>query len=147
MEPMDIRQLVNLANGSTALGVAIARAGRARIRRGPHGVLVAEECSLMLPTAGAFTVGNVVITGGPMTALVGALPNVLRHEARHSTQWSWLGPLFLPLYGTAVAWSWLRTGDRAAGNAFERGAGLADGGYPDVPPRPLLPAVRGLLHR
>lgn len=132
---MDARQIVNLANWSTALGVLIATAGGARIRRGPEGLLLAERCRLMLPTAGAFTVGNVVITGGTFAALRAAIPLVLEHEARHSTQWSWLGPVFLPAYGLGTVWSLLRTGDRAARNPFERAAGLAAGGYRHVPPR------------
>jgi hypothetical protein len=36
-----------------------------------------------------------------------------------------------------MGWSWIRTGDRAARNVFERAAGLSDGGYLDVPLRPL----------
>jgi hypothetical protein len=47
------------------------------------------------------------------------------------------GTLFMPLYLTAMGWSWIRTGDRAARNIFERAAGLADGGYTDVPVHPL----------
>lgn len=132
---MDARQLVNLANGATALGVLIATGGRARLRRGPEGLLLAEHCRLMLPSAGAFTVGNVVITGGSFAALRIAIPLVLEHEARHATQWSRLGPLFLPAYGLGAVWSVLRTGDRAARNPFERAAGLAAGGYRDVPRR------------
>jgi hypothetical protein len=40
----------------------------------------------------------------------------------------------LPLYFLAAGWSWLRCRDFAWHNAFERLAGLADGGYVD--PRP-----------
>ncbi|MGT2426054.1 hypothetical protein [Amnibacterium kyonggiense] len=44
---MDLRRIGNLLNGSTALGVLLARLGRARLRRGPHGLLVAE--GVLLP--------------------------------------------------------------------------------------------------
>ena len=135
---MDARQIVNIANLSTPLGVLLARLGRARIRRGPHGLLLAEGARLPLGLAGAMTIGNVVLTRGRFADLVGALPRVLEHESRHASQWLRLGGLpFLPLYLLGGAWSLLVTGDRAAGNPFERAAGLADGGYRDVPPRPL----------
>jgi hypothetical protein len=38
----------------------------------------------------------------------------------------------LPLYAVAAGWSWLRSGDAASRNPFERLAGLADGGYRDA---------------
>ena len=113
----------------------MAALGRARIRSGPHGLLLAEHWRLPLTTAGAFTIGNVVITPGRIEDLVARAPRVLDHEARHSSQWFALGLPFLLLYGLGTAWSLLRTGDRAAGNPWERAAGLADGGYPDAPSR------------
>jgi hypothetical protein len=59
-------------------------------------------------------------------------PQLLRHEARHATQYAWcVGPVMLPLYAVAALWSLLRCGDAASYNVFERLAGLADGGYPD----------------
>lgn len=133
------RQVANLVNGSTVAGLLIARVGGARVRPGPEGLLAAEGYRLPFPVAGAFTVGNVVVTGGSLDALTAWSPRVLDHEARHSWQWVCCGTLFLPLYVAAMGWSWLRTGDRAARNVFERAAGLADGGYEDVPPRPLWP--------
>ena len=55
---------------------------------------------------------------------------LLRHEARHATQYAWCGGLLmLPLYFAAAGVSWLLSGDFGAWNVFERGAGLADGGY------------------
>jgi hypothetical protein len=136
---MDLRRVGNLVNLSTPLGVLIATVGRARLRRGPHGLLLAEEVRLPLGLAGAMTIGNVVLTRGRFADLVGALPRVLDHESRHASQWlRWGGLPFLPAYLLGGAWSLLRTGDRAAGNPFERRAGLADGGYRDVPKRPLL---------
>ena len=132
---MRTRRVVNLLNGSTALGLVIARAGGGRVRRGPDGLLLAEGCRLMPPTAGAFTVGDLVLTGGRFADLERSIPRVLVHEGRHAVQWARLGPAFLPAYLLGTAWSWARTGDRAARNPFERAAGLADGGYRDAPVR------------
>lgn len=127
---MNARRIGNLLNLSTALGLAVASLGRARVRRGPAGLLLAEGCRLPLFRAGAMTIGNVVLTPGRFSDLVRVLPRVLDHESRHATQWlRWGGLPFLPAYGLGVLWSLLRTGDRAAGNPFERAAGLADGGY------------------
>jgi hypothetical protein len=74
---------------------------------------------------------------------------LLRHEARHATQYAWCGGLLmLPLYLAAAGVSWLFSGDFGAWNVFERGAGLADGGYTARPLRRLLrrprPADGGL---
>ncbi|MGT2426053.1 hypothetical protein [Amnibacterium kyonggiense] len=80
------------------------------------------------------TVGNVVLVPGRLADLVAALPHVLDHESRHASQWlRWGGLPFLPAYLLGAGWSLLRTGDRAAGNPFERAAGLADGGYSEPP--------------
>jgi hypothetical protein len=130
------RRIGNLANLSTALGVLVATAGRARLRAGPHGLLLAEGLRLPLFSAGAMTIGNVVVTAGRFDDLLRALPRVLDHESRHADQWlRWGGLPFLPAYLLGSAWSLLRTGDRAAGNPFERAAGLADGGYREMPRR------------
>ena len=45
-----------------------------------------------------------------------------------------------------MGWSWLRTGDRASRNFFERQAGLADGGYRDLPTRSVIVGLRALVH-
>src|SRR4029453_4906124 len=55
------------------------------------------------------------------------------HEARHATQYAVLGPLFFPAYWMACGWSWWRTGEYGARNFFERRAGLAAGGYQELP--------------
>ena len=138
-----IRRLGNAVNLSTALGLAVARLGRASVRPGPRGLLLAEGYRLPFPVAGAFTVGDVLLTAGRWDR---HRPGLLEHEERHSWQWFWCAGLpFLPAYGVAMAWSVLRTGDRAAANAFERGAGLVRGGYRELPVRPLGPVVRTLL--
>lgn len=132
------RHLLNWANLSTPLGLVLARAGGAQVRRGPARCYLAEHYRWAFPTGGAFTVGDVVITRYDLDRLVAARPELLRHELVHSTQWACcLGLPFLPLYVGSMAWSWLRTGDRAARSFFERQAGLEAGGYADVPTRPL----------
>jgi hypothetical protein len=132
-----VRLAVNLLNGSTLAGLTAAKAGRARFARFPDGLLVATDYRLPVPSAPAFTLGNVIITHRPVLEPGSPL---LRHEARHSTQYAWCGGVFmLPLYFTAAGVSWLISGDFGAWNVFERGAGLADGNYTA---RPLRPALR-----
>jgi len=127
--------VVNWLTLSTVLGFVIAGLGRASVHRVRDGLYVAEHCRLMLPDAGAFTVGNVVITHRRWADLRADLPRVLDHEAAHASQWALLGPFFLPVYLLMMAWSMTRTGDRAARNYLERWAGLSSGGYGDVPVR------------
>jgi hypothetical protein len=63
---------------------------------------------------------------------------LLDHEERHVTQYAWCAGVLMPIgYVAAAGWSWLRTGDFASRNVFERRAGLADGGYRERPLRPL----------
>jgi hypothetical protein len=126
-----LRQLANVLNGSTALGLLLATLARTSTVGGPRGLLIATGYRWRLPFAGAFTVGNVVIyRAGPDAAF--ANPVLLQHEERHSSQYaSCLGAPFLLFYFLTAAWSKLRTGDPASGNVFERGAGLEAGGYLD----------------
>jgi hypothetical protein len=126
------RQVVNLVNLSTPLGLLVALAGRARLRRGPDGLLLARGVRLgAIVAAPAFTVGNVVLVRLDDEGLA-RRPRLLAHESRHATQYAWcLGPLLLPFYAVAAGWSWLRCRDFASYNPFERHAGLADGGYRD----------------
>jgi hypothetical protein len=132
-----VRLAVNLLNGSTLAGLGAAKAGGARLARAPGGLHVGTGYRLPVPSAPAFTLGNVIITRRPV--LEPDTP-LLRHEARHSTQYAWCGGLLmLPLYFTAAGVSWLISGDFGAWNVFERGAGLADGNYAA---RPLRPAFR-----
>ncbi|MFT4108193.1 hypothetical protein [Propionicimonas sp.] len=130
-----VRAAGNAVNLSTAAGLVVALAGRASVRSGPEGLLIAEGYRLPLPRAGAFTVGNVVVVPhGLLAGVEVRQPGTLAHEAVHSWQYFWCAGLpFLPLYGLASAWSWLRRGDPASGNGFERGAGLARGGYTERP--------------
>jgi hypothetical protein len=133
-----VRLAVNLLNGSTLAGLAVSLAGGARLARFPDGLLLGTGYWLSVPSAPAFTLGNVVIT---RRAELACDTPLLRHEARHCTQYAWTGGLLmLPLYFTAAGVSWLLSGDTGAWNIFERGAGLADGGYNTA--CPLRPAFR-----
>ncbi len=132
------RQLVNLANGSTLAGLGVAALGGARVARSADGLYLGTSYRLPVPPAPAFCLGNVIIT-----RLDGLTPGLLRHEARHATQFACCGGvLMVPLYLAAAAVSWALTGDFGARNVFERRAGLTDGGYTDKPLRPSIRRVR-----
>jgi hypothetical protein len=121
--------VVNWVTLGTPLGLGLARAGRASVTPGPDGLLLAHGWRFRRPRASAFTVGNVILTRHPPGYLQDR-PSLLRHEAHHAGQWAcWAGLPFLLGYGVAAGWSLLRTGSPALGNAFERRAGLVDGGY------------------
>ena len=142
------RRLANLLNLSTPFGLLVACAGGARRRPGPYGLVLAEGYRFRFPVASAFTVGDVVVTAHTFPGLLPALPDLLEHEARHSRQYAlFLGLPYLPLYALAMGWSVLRTGDRASANVFERGAGLAAGGYRERPVRPFSTSVRVAARR
>lgn len=125
------KQIANWVNLTTPFGLAVAAIGRAKRRPGPRGLILAEEYRLKFPIAGAFTVGNVVITPYRFDERrLRRFPGLIEHEEAHSWQWTLcLGLPFLPIYTLAMAWSWLRTGDRASHNIFEVRAGLETGGY------------------
>jgi hypothetical protein len=139
------RQLANLANGTTLLGLALARAAGTAISKGPRGLVIASGYRWGLPRAGAFTMGNVVLCRFSADQLV-SKPALLRHEERHCSQYACcLGLPFLPLYFLAAGWSQLRTGDPASANFFERLAGLEAGGYVDNrTPRPAPSGAGGM---
>lgn len=143
-----MRTLGNLLNLSTAAGLAVAGLGGCTVHRGPHGLLLAEGYRFAFPVAGAFTVGDVVITRRSFAALLQSRPRLLDHEERHA--WQYLCCLGLPYllpYTLAMGWSMLRTGDRAAANWFERHAGLEAGGYADLPTIPLGVQTRRVVSR
>jgi len=127
-----LRQIANVLNATTLLGLLLAKCARTAIRTGPHGLLIATGYGWPLPFAQAFTVGNVVLfRAAPAEAL--ANPVLLGHEERHSSQYAWcFGLPFLPLYLIAAGWSQLRTGNPGSANIFERLAGLEAGGYVDT---------------
>lgn len=137
-----VRHLLNWVNLSTPLGLGVAALGGARIRRGPARCYLADHYRWAFPAAGAFTIGDVVVSRHDLDRLTAHRPGLLEHELTHSRQWAaCLGLPFLPLYVASMGWSWLRTGDRAARSVFERHAGLEIGGYRDVPTRPVGPVL------
>ncbi len=130
MDRWQAKQVLNVVNLSTPVGLLLAALGRAEVRRGPRGLLLASDYRLPLPAAPAFTVGNVVVSPRPASYLDDR-PALLAHEERHTWQYvACLGLPMLPLYGIASLWSYARGGDFGVHNPFERLAGLADGGYP-----------------
>ena len=123
------RTVVNWINLSTLLGLLVARIGGATVVRRGRGTWLASDYRYRFPVAGAFTVGNVIVSRHD-AAWLRRRPALLRHEDRHCTQYAFfLGPVMLPLYVLAVAVSYLVSGDQATCNPFERWAGLVDGGY------------------
>jgi len=133
-----VRAVVNAINLSTLLGLILGRVGQARLAWGPEGLVLGYGYRVPLPRVPAFTVGNVVLFRGTPEILQ-RRPRLLAHESRHATQYAYcLGPVMLILYGIAAGWSWLRTGDPASRNIFERRAGLLDGGYRERPLRPVF---------
>lgn len=141
-----VRNVANVVNLSTPLGLVLACAGRGRIHR-VGGLLVADGLILPLRNASAMTVGSVVLI--PRLRLEDALagiPGLLEHEDAHAWQWAaCLGLPFIPLYFAAAGWSMLRCGDRASANVFERQAGLGLGGYPETRARPQRTWLARLL--
>jgi hypothetical protein len=123
-----VRQVVNVVNLATPVGLLLGLVGHARFGKGPDGLILARGWRLPAQ-ASAVTIGNVVLLRLDDAALA-ARPTLVRHEARHASQYAWcLGLPMLPLYLLAAAWSWLRCRDFSSYNVFEVRAGLADGGY------------------
>ena len=143
--PLALRNLANVANLSTPLGIALSIAGRGRLRL-RAGLVVADNVRLPVTNAGAMTVGSVVLVfRQTLEQAEERTPNLLPHEDAHAWQWAYcLGLPFLPLYFAAAGWSILRKGDRASANHFERQAGLRAGGYPENAKRPVREGIRAL---
>ena len=59
-----IRQLVNLANGSTLTALGGAALGGAKVARSADGLFTGTGYRLPLPPAPAFCLGNVIVTRG-----------------------------------------------------------------------------------
>ena len=127
-----VKVVGNFLNLTTLLGMGVGVIGRARFSRGPRGLFFANGYKLGFPVAGAFTIGNVVLSKHEPSYFNDAA--LVRHEERHSWQYFCLIGLFmLPLYVVGVIISFLLTGDPASRNPFERLANLKDGGYVERP--------------
>lgn len=142
------RTALTAANGTTLVGLLIAVGTGAKIRRGPDGVLIAENYRAPVPKQTCFTVGSVVLTRRTAEWLLHEQHvDLLAHETRHASQYAVLGPLFWPAYWLACGYSYAMTGSYGVRNAFEKHAGLASGGYRELPLRPWaarIAARRGL---
>ena len=127
-----VKVVGNFLNLSTVAGALVGVIGRATFSRGPRGLFFANGYKLGFPVAGAFTIGNVVLSKHELTYFDDEA--LVRHEERHSWQYFCLigFPLF-PLYVVGVIVSFLLTGDPSSRNPFERLADLKEGGYVERP--------------
>lgn len=95
-------------------------------------MVFANGYKVKFPVAGAFTVGNVVLSKHERAYFDDEA--LVRHEERHSWQYFCLIGLPLwPLYVVGVIVSWFLTGDPSSRNPFERLANLKEGGYVEKP--------------
>ncbi|PCC26587.1 hypothetical protein [Arthrobacter rhombi] len=141
------RSAANWLNLTTPCGLLVARAAGCRMARGPRGLHFAFGYGPRLPVAAAFTLGSVILLRKGLEEPE-RFPRLITHEERHATQYAFcLGLPFLPLYAVAAGYSWLRTGDPASRNVFERHAGLAAGGYTQRQARPIRELLRPLRPR
>lgn len=125
-----VRNVANMVNGSTPLGVVLGIAARGRFRMRSQ-LIIVDQATLPFVTASAMTVGSVVlIPRRTLEDVSRRIPTLIEHEDAHAWQWSYcLGLPFLPLYLATTFWSLARTKDRAHANFFEVQAGLESGGY------------------
>lgn len=131
------RTVLTAVNGTTGFGLLLALASGAKIRRGRDGVLIAEGYRRKVPPATCFTVGSVILTRRTADWLLAPeREHLLAHESRHAGQYAVLGPLFWPAYWISCGYSYAMTGSYGTRNAFEKHAGLAAGGYRELPLRP-----------
>ena len=138
------RTVLTAANGTTGVGLLLAVASGAKVRRGRNGVFIAEGYARKIPPATCFTVGSVILTRRSADWLLHVdRSELFEHESRHAGQYAVLGPLFWPAYWVACGYSYATTGSWGTRNLFERLAGLSAGGYPaDLPLRPWLRRFR-----
>lgn len=138
-----VRNVANVANLSTPLGIIVGMVSRGHFsRRG--GLIIVERARLPFISASAMTIGSVVLVPGrALKDVVARIPGLLEHESEHAWQYAYcLGLPFIPIYALATAWSMLRTGDRSSANHFEVQAGLGTGGYRQAAKRPVGQAFR-----
>ncbi|WP_460845903.1 hypothetical protein [Phytohabitans suffuscus] len=143
-----VRTTLTWLNGTTLAALVLCTATRTRLVRGPGGVYVAGGYRLRVPKQSCFTVGTVVFTKRPAGWLLDPdREELLAHETRHVAQYAVLGLFFFPLYAAASAYSYLMTGGYGCRNFFEQNAGLAAGGYRQLPLRPWAARTGSLIGR
>lgn len=143
-----MRAALTWVNGTTLAALLLSAATRTRLARGPDGVYVAGGYRLRVPKQSCFTVGTVVFTKRPADWLLDPdRAELLAHETRHVAQYAVLGLFFFPLYAVASAYSYLMTGGYGCRNFFEKHAGLAAGGYHQLPLRPWASRTSALIAR
>lgn len=143
-----MRAALTWVNGTTLAAVVLSAATRTRLARGPGGVFVAGGYRLRVPKQSCFTIGTVVFTKRPADWLLDPdRADLLAHETRHVAQYAVLGPFFFPLYAAASAYSYLMTGGYGCRNFFEKHAGLAAGGYRQLPLRPWASRTGAVIGR
>lgn len=141
-----LRQVANMLNLSTPAGLLLAALSGTKVQHGSEGLIYGTDYRPRLPVAGAFTVGNVVLFRAERN-FIDSRPTLVAHESRHATQYAWcLGLPFLPLYFGCAAFSVWRCGNPGSRNFFERNAGLADGGYAELPTINRWAQLRNFLH-
>lgn len=132
-----VRTAATWVNGTTLTGLTVAALTRTPRQRTPDGIHIAAGYRGRLPKQECFTVGSVIFTREPADWLLDPeRAALLAHETRHIGQYARLGPLFWPAYWLACGYSYALTGSYGSRNVFERRAGLAGGGYRDLPLRP-----------
>lgn len=146
--PRVLRDIANVVNLSTPLGMALGALTRGRFRR-RGALVVVDRARVPLLRAGAVTIGSVVIIPTrTMEEAEARIPALMAHEDEHAWQWAYcLGLPFVPLYMAAMGWSMIRSGDRATANHFEVQAGLAAGGYREGRKVPVREGIRRLMKR
>jgi hypothetical protein len=134
------RTTLTAVNGTTLVGLLVALGTGTKVRRGRHGVLIAENFRFRMPAGSCFTVGSVIITNRSAEWLLAdERLRLFTHESRHASQYAFFGPLFWPAYWLACGWSIALTPSYGVRNWFEKNAGLADGHYPlELPLRPWV---------
>ena len=138
------RRRLTWINGTTLVGLALAKAAKTTRAQGPDGIIVAGDYRLPVPNQTCFTVGSVILTrNDPRWLLAPERAELLAHEMRHAGQYAVLGPLFWPAYWLACGYSYALTRSYGARNVFERRAGLQAGGYHELPLRPWAARLAG----
>jgi hypothetical protein len=143
-----VRTALTWVNGTTLAALLLSAVTRTPLVRGPGGVYVAAGYRLRVPKQKCFTIGTVVFTKRPADWLLDPKrAALLTHETRHVAQYAVLGLFFFPLYAVASGYSYLMTGAYGCRNFFEKDAGLAAGGYRQLPLRPWATRTGALIGR